>query len=162
MEEIHFKGHEETLWRDGNVLHLDSSYHYTMIYISQNSSHNWCILLFVNYTSIKLVKIKLPFRTFLMEQSIRIHPLMQGICVQSLVEEDSTGCRATKPLGHNYLACALDPRSCRHHLAHMLQLLKPTGLEPVLCTKRGAHPLQLDKAHIHQQRPKSTKNKKII
>ena len=162
MEEVHFKGHEETFWRDGTVLHLDCSYHYTIIHISQNSSHNWRILLFANYTLIKLVKIKLPFRTFLVEQCISIHPLMQGVWVQSLVEEDSTCCRATKALGHDYLACALDPRSCRHRLAHMLQLLKPGGLEPVLCTKTGSHSLQLDKAHMHQQRPKATKNKKII
>ena len=57
--------------------------------------------------------------------------------------------RATKPmrhnywacalelLSHNYWACALEPTS-HNYWAHMPQLLRPTHLEPVLC-KKGSH-----------------------
>ena len=34
---------------------------------------------------------------------------MQGIQVESLVQEDPTCCRAAKPTYHNYQACALRP-----------------------------------------------------
>ena len=60
-----------------------------------------------------------------MVQWIRICLLMQGTWVQSLVREDSTCFRATKPMGHNYQV-------------HGLQLLNPICLEPMLC-KRSHH-----------------------
>ena len=44
--------------------------------------------------------------------------------IRSLVREVPTCCGATKPRSHNYLA-------------HVLQLLKPTCLDPVLCSKRS-------------------------
>ena len=61
--------------------------------------------------------------TFLVVQWLRIHLPRQGTQVQSLVQEDPTRCKATKPV-HNYWA-------------HMPQLLKPACLEPVLCNKRS-------------------------
>ena len=48
-------------------------------------------------------KSKVASRTSLMTQWIRICLPMQGTWVQSLVGEDSTRHRATKPFGHNYL-----------------------------------------------------------
>ena len=36
---------------------------------------------------------------------------MQGTRVRALVQEDPTCCRATKPVHHNYWACALEPVS---------------------------------------------------
>ena len=44
---------------------------------------------------------------------------MQGTRVRALVQEDPTCCGTTKPVRHNYWA-------------RVLQLLKPTRLEPVL------------------------------
>ena len=61
---------------------------------------------------------------------------MQGTRVRALVWEDPTCHGATKPVHHNYWACALEPAS-HNYWAHMLQLLKPVRLEPVLCTKRS-------------------------
>ena len=61
-------------------------------------------------------------RVSLVVQWVRIHLLMYGTQVQSLVWEDSTCCRATKSLCHNYWACALEPTSrncwslCAEHL----------------------------------------------
>ena len=43
---------------------------------------------------------------------------------------------ATKPMPHNYWACALEPVS-HNYWVHVLQLLKPACLEPVLCNKRS-------------------------
>ena len=56
---------------------------------------------------------------------IRVHLPMQETQVWSLVWEDPT-CGATKPVHHDYWACALEPGSC-NCWAHGLQLLKPTG-----------------------------------
>ena len=59
---------------------------------------------------------------------------MQGTQVQALVREDPTCCGATKPMRHNYWACALEPVS-HNYWAHVPQLLKPARLEPVLRNK---------------------------
>ena len=67
---------------------------------------------------------------------LRIHLPMQGTRVQALVREDPTCCRATKPMHHNYWACALEPAS-HNYWAHVPQLLKPMRLEPVLRSKRS-------------------------
>ena len=61
---------------------------------------------------------------------------MQGTQVSALVQKDPTCRRATKPVPHNYWACALEPVS-HNYWAHMLQLLKPACLEPVLRNKKS-------------------------
>ena len=61
---------------------------------------------------------------------------MQGTRVQSLVWEDPACHGATKPVRHNYWACALEPMS-HNYWAHKLQLLKPARLEPVIHNKRS-------------------------
>ena len=47
-------------------------------------------------------------RTFLVAQWLRIHLPMQGTRVRSLVRG------ATKPVHHNYQACALEPVCCNY------------------------------------------------
>ena len=47
----------------------------------------------------------------LVAQWLRIRLPMQGTQVRALVREDPTCHRATKPLRHNYRACALEPVS---------------------------------------------------
>ena len=76
--------------------------------------------------------------TSLVAQWIRIHLPVQETQVRSLLQEDSTCCRATKPMHHNYWACALEPTS-HNYWVHMPQLLKPELPEPVLCNKRSHH-----------------------
>ena len=51
---------------------------------------------------------------------------MQETRVWALIQEDPTCLRATKPVGHNYWACALELRN-RNYCAHDLQLLKAEG-----------------------------------
>ena len=51
------------------------------------------------------------FETFLVARWIRIHLLMQGTGVWSLVQENSICHRATKLVCHSYLAHALEPMS---------------------------------------------------
>ena len=75
-------------------------------------------------------------RNSLVTQWLRIHLPVQGTQVRALVWEDSTCCGPTKPVHHNYWACALEPAS-HSYWAHVPQLLKPTHLEPMLRNKRS-------------------------
>ena len=63
---------------------------------------------------------------------------MQGTWVRALVQEDPTCYGATKPVRHNYWACALEPVS-HNYWARVPKLLKPTCLEHTLCNKRNHH-----------------------
>ena len=58
------------------------------------------------YKITQLEVAELPFKptegTSLVVQWLRIHLPMQGTRVQSLVQEDPTCRRATKPMRHNY------------------------------------------------------------
>ena len=74
----------------------------------------------------------------LVAQWLRIHLPMQATQVQALVLEDPTCHGATKPMRHNYWACALETVS-HNYWARALQLLKPTCLKPVLCNMRSQH-----------------------
>ena len=60
-------------------------------------------------TSLKLMTAQ----TSPVVQLLRIHLLMQGTQVRSLAGEDPTCLRATKPMRHNYPACALGPHALR-------------------------------------------------
>ena len=71
----------------------------------------------------------------LVAQWLRIRLPMQGTRVRVLVQEDPTCHGATKPVRHNYWACALEPVS-HNYWARVAQLLKPARLEPTLCNKR--------------------------
>ena len=61
-----------------------------------------------------------------MAQWLRIPMPIQEIQVQFLIQEDHTCPGAIKPVHRN-------------HWAHVLQLLKPQALEPVLHNKRSHH-----------------------
>ena len=78
---------------------------------------------------------------------------MQGTQVRALVQEDPACRGATKPVHHNYLACALEPAS-HNYWARVPQLLKPAHLEPMLCNERPpqweAHALQRRVAPAHR------------
>ena len=71
----------------------------------------------------------------LVVQWLRICLPVQGTRVQALVQEDPTCCGTTKPLCHNYWACALEPVS--HNYWARLPRLKPAHLEPVLHNRRS-------------------------
>ena len=96
---------------------------------------------------------------------------MQVTRVRALVWEDPICRGASKPVHHNYWACALEPVS-HNYWARMPQPLKPACLEPVLHNKgshrnekpthmRKSSPYspQLEKARMQQQRPNAAKNK---
>ena len=79
---------------------------------------------------------------------------MQGTWVQALVREDPTCRGATKPMRHNYWACALEP--ARHNYwAHVPQLLKSARLEAVLHNKRSHR----NEKPVQQRRANAAKNK---
>ena len=50
-------------------------------------------------------------RASLVAQWLGVRLPMQGTRVRALVREDPTCPRATKPVSHNYLACAPEPTS---------------------------------------------------
>ena len=64
----------------------------------------------------------------LVAQWLRICLSMQATRVQALVREDPTCRGATKPVRHNYWACALEPTSHNYWAC---------ALEPVLRNKRS-------------------------
>ena len=64
-----------------------------------------------NYATCPWVAISRFRQDSLVVQWLRIYLPMQGTWVQSLVWEDSTCRRATKPMYHNYWAWALEPMS---------------------------------------------------
>ena len=86
--------------------------------------------------------------TSLVAQWLRILPPMQGTQVRALVREDPTCHGATKPVRHNYWACALEPAS-HNYWARVPQLLQPVCLEPVLCNKQK--PLNEKAAHSNKE-----------
>ena len=99
--------------------------------------------------------LKAMARASLVAQWLRIRLPMQGTRVRALDREDTTCRGATKPVCHNYWACALEPTSHNYWArvpqllslrsrAHEPQLLSPCAtttepacLEPVLCNKRS-------------------------
>ena len=80
---------------------------------------------------------------------------MQGTRVRSLVWEDSTCCRATKPVHRNYWACALEPGSPDYG-AQVPRARAPQQEKPLQGEACGP---QLEKHHTQQQRPRAAKNK---
>ena len=71
--------------------------------------------------------------TSLVAQRLRIRLPMQQTQVRALVREDPTCCGATKPMHHNYWACALEPAS-HNYWARVPQLLSPLAYSP--CSSR--------------------------
>ena len=102
--------------------------------------------------------IKIP-GTSPVAQWLRICLPMQGTRVWSLVREDPTCRRATKPMCHNYWACTLEP-TCHNYWARVPQRLKPphprarapqreatATRSPRTTMKSSPHSPQLEKAH---------------
>ena len=69
---------------------------------------------------------------------------MQETQVQSLIQEDPTYLKATKPVHHNYWACALEPRNHNYELM-CYNFWSLRALDPVLwnrrwhCNEKPAH-----------------------
>ena len=87
-------------------------------------------------------------RASLVVQWLRIFFALHGTWVRCLVREDSTCCKATKPVHHNYWACALESMSCNYQ-AHVLQLLK--AIWPRTCALQQEKSLQWE-ARVPQWR----------
>ena len=110
--------------------------------------------------------------TSLVAQWLRIRLPMQGTRVRSLVQEDPTCHRATKPVHHNYWACALEPTNHNYWSprAATTEARTPRARAPQreaiatrslhTTTKSSSHSPQLEKAHAQQQRPNAAKKKK--
>ena len=77
----------------------------------------------------------------LVAQWLRIHLPMQGTRVWALVQEDPTCFEATKPVHHNYWACALEPMS-HNYWACEPQLLSPRATTTEALVPRARAPQQ--------------------
>ena len=79
---------------------------------------------------------------------------MQGTWVRSLVWEDATCCRATKPMYHNCWVCLLEAVLCkkRHHCVR----------SPCIAMKSSSCFPQLEKALIQQWGPSTAKINKCL
>ena len=95
-------------------------------------------------------------RTPLVVEWLRIPLTMQGTWVQSLVQEDPTWPRTTKPVCGNYWA--LEPESYSYWTC-VLHLKKPTRLKPMFhnkksrCDEKPMH-RNLRVAYMQQWRPR--------
>ena len=98
---------------------------------------------------------KTALRSSLAVQWIRIRLSMQGTWVWSLVREDSTCLRATKPIHHIYGAWVLQLLKPKHSRACVLQQEKPPQWEAA--TKSSPYLPQLEKAHTHNKKPAQPK-----
>ena len=90
-------------------------------------------------------------RTSLMAQWLRICLPVQGTQVLSLVQEDPTCLRVTKPICHSYWACVLESTLCKKRSHHKETLC--TATKSSLCS------WQLEKACTHNKDPAQQKNK---
>ena len=101
----------------------------------------WQWPIFSNYiylvSSIASGTYKMLSRTSLVVQWLRIRLPRQGTRVQALVREDPTCRGATKPVRHNNWSLHALELVCHNYWGCVLQLLKPTCLEPVLHSKRS-------------------------
>ena len=86
------------------------------------------------------------FGTSLVAQWLRIRPPKQGTRVRALVWQDPTCGRATKPLRHNYWACALEPTS-QNYWARVPQLLKPACSRALMLQLLSSHAATTE-AHV--------------
>ena len=89
---------------------------------------------------------------------------MQGTQVQALVREDPTCRGATKPVCHNYWACALELANHNYWSPRAYSPCSATReatatRSPHTATKSSPRSLQLEKACPQQRRPKADKNK---
>ena len=103
----------------------------------------------------KVISLQLKYINKILKK--RIHLPMQGTQFRSLVWEEPTCLRATKPVCHNWSPCAPGPTGC-NYWAHMMQLLS-TGSrlahpEPSLCNKR--RPCDKPVLHTEEQWPLTT------
>ena len=109
-------------WQGQEVLgKLMSSHYFYFILQEDQSTMHWKL----NYIKNKHIG------TSLVAQWLKIRLPMQGTRVLSLVREDPTGRRATKPVHHNYWACALEPAS------HQLLSPCPTTTEALVPRARA-------------------------
>ena len=77
---------------------------------------------------------------------VKTSPVKQGTQVPSLIQEDSTCLGAAKPMYHNYWSSRTQEKPPQ---------LEAHSLQP----ESSLHSLQLEKAHVQQQRSSTAKNK---
>ena len=96
-------------------------------------------------------------RTSLVAQWLRVRLPMQGTRVRALVREDPTCHGATKPVCHNYWACALEPVS-PNYWSQCSTIREATTMRSThTATKSSPRSLQLQKATCSNEDPMQPK-----
>ena len=147
--------------------------HRPVIIICLQNTHMDLWLIFT--LSNRMHKNKKEAGASLLAQWLRICLTMQGTWVWAMVREDPTCRGATKPVRHNYWACALEPAS-HNYWACALEAAshnywssctyspcsatrEATAVRsPRTATESSPHSQQLEKAHV-QQWPSAANNK---
>lgn len=106
------------------------------------------------------------FRVSLVVQSLRNHSAIQGTQVPSLVQEDPTSPKATKPTGLNYQAHAPQPRSHGSQspggLGSALHKRRHRRKESTHCNEEEPCSLQPEKTQVQQQRTSTATRQSIF
>ena len=108
-----------------------------------------------NFKFLQSLKSQTVLRASLVAQWLRIRLPMQGTQLQALVREDLTCRGTTKPVQHDYWACALEPAS-HNYRAREPQLLSPHATTTEARMPRAQAPQQEKppqwEAHAPQRR----------
>ena len=86
---------------------LVTGHHFSQRHIMWSKYIYWHAKMLIRYFWVNKANYKTAWGTSLVAQWLRIHLPMQGTRVRSLVLEDPTCGRATKPMHRNYWACVL-------------------------------------------------------
>ena len=122
------------MWLFKDLLHLFHLYYLFSFCLNYFKAKP--LLCYFTPVSVSIYILKKLSGASLVAQWLRICLPMQGTQVRALVRVDPTCLGATKPMHHNYWACALEPAN-HNYWAGVPQLLKPVHLEPVLRNKRS-------------------------
>ena len=91
----------------------------------------------------------------LVAQWLRIRLPMQGTWVRALVQEDPTCHGATKPVRHNYWACALEPASHNYWSPHTWS---PSSTTREATAMRSLHTAMKSSPRAQQRRPNAARS----
>ena len=96
----------------------------------KKNTMKWRVLKILQIRSPRHKNLRNFSRTSLVAQWLRIRLPMQGTWVRTLVREDPTCRGATKPVCHNYWACALLEPTCHNYWACAPRACAPQQEKP--------------------------------
>ena len=108
-DQVQLRDSKTCLFKKGTWLILGILQFPIQYYVQQRREDTTCYRKLFHQIVFPDSHFKVHRGTSLVVQWLRIRLPMQGTWVRALVWEDPTCCGATKPVHHNYWACALEP-----------------------------------------------------